>query len=477
MSVSSHGLRGAHGTQLGASAPELRSPPFSAAAVSAPLSTSSGARALAGRTLLETSGHEERRRAFNEATNAAAMRPVPTGREWRNPSRPPPPTAAFEAETSFAHIAADIAAESVERNPRGLNAAALTEPHFVMRALAVANEFGASDLHLHSGSPVCARVDGQLFPLLGEQLLSRAAAERVIAELLDETQRTQLLVDGEVRFAYEMESIGCLRAHAYAQERGTDLVVRILPKEIGTAEKLGLAAALRTLRDAPAGLCVCSGPAGSGKTTSLAVLVHALSSERALHVVSIEQPIELIHDVGLGLVERREVGVHVASFAEGIEWAERQAADLIVVADLSAPGALAASLHAARARCLVLAGLRASSAANALAKLINSEPAQSAELSRFELAQSLRLLLNQRLLPRARGAGRVAAFETVPNSSALAQLIREDKLQQLPAAMAAGKAVGMSTLDDALDELFRSGVITSETKSRASRKRDRFKVS
>jgi twitching motility protein PilT len=193
-----------------------------------------------------------------------------------------------------------------------------------------------------------------------------------------------------------------------------------------------------------------------------------------LHVVSIEDPIELTCDTGLGLVEQREVGKHVPTFAAGIEWAQRQGADVIMVADLEAKGCLEACLQAARARCLVLAGLRASSCASALSKLMSAPDVVDHEALRFELAYGLRLALSQRLMPRARGAGRIAVFEQVINTSQVTQVIREDKLQQLHAVMAAGKTAGMSTLDDALDELVRTGAIALDSARLLARRSERF---
>src|SRR5262249_34948494 len=147
-------------------------------------------------------------------------------------------------------------------------------------------------------------------------------------------RQLQMQVDGELRFVYDLPGVGRARGHAYQSELGLNLVLRLLAREVLAPERLGLGAAMRALREAPHGLCVCSGPAGSGKTTSLFALTRALTAERALHVVSLENPIELQHGGALGLIEQREVGRHVSGFADGIDWALRQSADVIVVADL-----------------------------------------------------------------------------------------------------------------------------------------------
>jgi twitching motility protein PilT len=434
---------------------------------------------VGGGTLLTGAALAQRRKAATDAEAAASKssaRPVPQGRDWRNPSRPPP----LAALGSEAHLSRGGQAEAVAwpANDAPLRKPKLPSPEaarYLDAALAVAVESGASDLHVHSGSALHLRIDAKLWPMNSEHTLSRENAERVIAEVLDESQWMQLMIDGDLRFAYELPEVGRFRAHAYCQERGTDIVFRILPKQLATPEKLGLTAALGSLPEHVAGLCVCSGPSGSGKTTTLATLAQSIAATRALHVVTVESPIEFLHSPGLGLIEQREVGKHVASFAAGIELAQRQGADLIVVSDLGASGALEASLRAVRGRCLVLGSLRASSSAQALSKLLHATDAQHAERLRAELAYALRLLLHQRLVPRAKGPGRVAAVESIVNSAALAQLIREDKLQQLPAVMAAGKGAGMLSLDEALDELLRAGTISTDSARRAAQRRDRFK--
>jgi len=431
-------------------------------------------------TLLETSGREQERHeqekpapgtsaAVHPAVGTKSARPVPSGRDWRNPSRPPPPSVGLDIELS-------PLTASTPQPPLGrvIKAPALDTPRYIDRSLELCAELGGSDLYVYAGSVPCLRIDGRLWPLSGEQRLPHIAAERVIAEVLDDNQLMQLSLDGELCCSYQPPGAALrARLHAFGGEQGMNVALHLLPAEAPPAERIGLGPALRVLRESPWGLCICSGPAGSGKTTSLWSLTRALASERALHVVSLESPLELQFPSGLGLCEQREVGRHVASYAEGIEWALSEAADVIVVGDLLAPGAFAASLRASRARCLVLAGMRASSSLGALSRLL-SEPPQEAELLRFELSSALRLLLHQRLVPKAKVAGRTAAFEQLVNTAQVAQLIRDDKLQQLPTVLASSKGAGMSSLDDALDELVRASTITLEAARAAARRSERF---
>ncbi|HEY2735007.1 MAG TPA: ATPase, T2SS/T4P/T4SS family [Polyangiales bacterium] len=470
----------------------LVGPPRPSPAVSATTTTASASKpppsaAMTGRTAfgvgpaVPATGHGtllsgaalSSRRPPEAATRA--RRPVPSGRDWRNPSRPPPPTAALDADPGLLRVShADTMAlpgsAGANRFPQ---APALDAPRYLERALEIALQAGASDLHVHAGAPLAIRVDGTLFSL-STSALTRDDTERAIAEVLDETQRTQLLLDGDLRFSHET-ALGRFRAHAFGQSRGTDIVFRLLPKQLAAAETLGLGPALRSVRDLAPGLFIFSGPAGSGKTTTLAALTAALANDRARHIVSIEDPIEIVHEAGLGLIEQRELGEHVDDHAGAIRLAQLQAADVIVVSDLGEDGALEAALRAASARCIVLAGLRASSAAHALTRLLRVEAARAGERLRHELAHAMRVVMHQRLLPRAKGEGRVVAFECLINTPQVAQLVREDKLPQLTAAMSAGRNLVMILLDDALDELVRAGTITSDAARRAAHRRDRFK--
>jgi len=351
-------------------------------------------------------------------------------------------------------------------------------PGYIVRALERCAQSGASDLLLHVGSVPHLRIDGGLQRWTtqpGQPPLAAASLESVLSEVLDEAQLLQLSVDGELRCVYETPDKALrARVQAYSSELGLNAAFRVLPREVPSAESLGLSAALRSLRDFPRGLCICSGPAGSGKTTTLAAIAQHLATQRALHVVSLESPLELRAAGGLGLFEQREIGRHVGGYVEGIEWAVGQAADVIVVADLLMPGALAASLHASRAGCLVLAGVRATSSQKALASIL-AQSQLDMDRVRMEVAHALRLLLHQRLVPKADGHGRVAAFEQIVYTPQLAQLIRDDQLQQLAAVLAASKSAGMVSLDGALDELKRAGSVTAVAATAAARRGAHFR--
>lgn len=471
---------------------EQRSPPFTAAATSVPVPAPSGPPALSG-TRSSSALEPPIARRVTEPLAAALTRgpasrplteptPAPresSGREWRNPSRPPPPSVGFDIEIG--------PVTPLPRAPSGAlglgqfelasvfqaSAPGYDEPRYIERALELCELAGASDLMLHAGAVPYVRVDGSLRVWSPQPPLAAEQLDQMLLEILDESQLLALSVDGEHRCIYELPSGLRVRTHAFASDHGPNLVLRLLPRAVLSPEQLGLGSVLEQLRAAPHGLWICSGPAGSGKSSTLCSLIQALAAERALHIVSLEQPIEHAFSGGLGLYDQRELGKHVASYAEGIDWAVAQAADVIVVADLLAPRALAASLRACRAGRLVLAGLRASSSQKALSSLLCASEPES-ELLRLELSHALKLLLHQRLVPLAKGPGRVAAFEQLVQSAPLCQLIREDQLSQLPTVLAAGRSVGMVSLDDALDALVAADSITLAAACAAVRSGARF---
>ncbi|HTU56836.1 MAG TPA: ATPase, T2SS/T4P/T4SS family, partial [Polyangiales bacterium] len=383
---------------------------------------------------------------------------------WRNPSRPPPATEPFEADTPLQPMAMRRSSRppAVELNARSsLRAPAFEGVQHVERALELCAQHGASDYHLHSGALPRLRIDGRMHMLAADGPVTEAAVEQILAEVLTDAERMQLTLDGELRVIHESESGIRARLHALVSENGPHLQLHVLPIDVPSPAQLGLGPALRVLSDKPWGLAICSGPAGSGVTTTQWSLAQALCGERSRHIVTLENPVELNVQCGVGVFEQREVTRHVESYAAGIRWALAEGADVVVVADLLAPGAFEASLQASRARCLVLGGMRAGSSFAALLRLL-SEAEGDPENVRRELADGLRLLLHQRLVPRREPPGRVAAFELVVGSARLTQHLRKAEMLQLAAAIESSSPDEVLTLRDALNDLVSASIISAD---------------
>ncbi|MFI5308104.1 MAG: PilT/PilU family type 4a pilus ATPase [Polyangiales bacterium] len=360
---------------------------------------------------------------------------------------------------------------AVEQRPGGQ---VTPSESYLGKALALALRSGASDLHVHSGAPLLARVDGQVRPLSGTSIVSAEAAEKIIAEIATDAQWLVLSKKGEVDFAYEMPGLLRARVNIYRQQRGLDAVFRLIPLKPPSLEELGLPQRLTRLVDFRTGMVLCTGPAGCGKSTTLAALLSALIQSREEHVLTIEDPVEHVYPPGRALVNQRQVRDHTSSFARALRAALREDPDVIAITELRDRETIGLAISAAETGHLVLGTLHTGNAVQTINRIVSSFPADEQEQVRAMLAESLRAVVSQRLVPKASGKGRVPAIELMMVTHAVSNLIREDKTHQLPSVMQTGKAAGMITLDDSLDELVRAQAITPETARRFAVRKERF---
>ncbi len=368
-----------------------------------------------------------------------------------NPSQPPP--------------------KAAQRRPAG--AVAATDS-YLGKALALALRQGASDLHAHSGAPLLVRVDGQVRPLSSQQLLSAEAAEKVIAEIASDAQWMLLAKHGEVDFAWEIPGLARFRVNVYRQQRGLDAVFRIIPLQPPTLEQLGLPARLASLTDFRTGMVLCTGPTGCGKSTTLAALLGGLIESRDEHVLTIEDPVEHVYPPGRALVNQRQVRDHTSSFARALRAALREDPDVIAITELRDRETIGLAISAAETGHLVLGTLHTGSASQTIQRIVSSFPADEQEQVRSMLSESLRAVVSQRLVPAASGKGRIPALELLMVTTAVSNMIREDKTHQLPSVMQTGRAAGMITLDDSLEQLVRAGSVTAESARRFALRKERF---
>ncbi len=434
-------------------------------------------RAPANATLSAGAAPPARPAVFNATLlqpSGAVMR-QPLDRSWRNPSRPPPAPASPPATRiplvlddpgirirSNTGTVAGLPAPQV--SPNGA-APAPRELHYLDHLLVKAREAGASDLHVHAGAPILVRVDGKLAPLSADTPLAAAGADRVISELMTDTQWDALATHGELCFAYESPSSGRFRARVYRHERGLSAVFRVIPRTAPSLEDLALPTRLQKLVDLPKGLVLCAGAAGSGKSSTLSALLRYLAEQRAAYIVTIEQPIELVLPSARAVIVQCEVPTHVQSVAHGVELALQQGATVLGIDELRDAQSVLAALEAVAAGALVLTTLRSPSSSAALAHvlgLLDRAAPEDRATHCAMLARSLSLVTQQQLLPQAIGVGRVAALEILPVGTQVAELIESDALERLGPLLESGKAVGITGRRDAQRELVATGVVTAE---------------
>jgi twitching motility protein PilT len=320
---------------------------------------------------------------------------------------------------------------------------------------------GASDVHVHAGAPLRLRMHGALEALPGAAL-DAAAAERLCLAALGPDERAALAEHGEVDLCFALPGVGRFRTNVYRQQRGLDAVFHCIPLEPPSLEELGLPAALARFTTYHQGLVLVTGPAGCGKSSTLAALVNLVNEDRREHVITIEDPVEFIHPSKRCIVNQRSVKLHTGSFARALRAAMREDPDVIVIGELRDLETIALALTAAETGHCVLATLHTDSAIRTVNRLIGVFPSDQQAQVRTMLSESLRAVISQRLVPTADGKGRVPALETLVANRAVGNLIRENKTFQLHSILQTGASQGMRLLDHALRELVQSGAVTRE---------------
>jgi twitching motility protein PilT len=327
--------------------------------------------------------------------------------------------------------------------------------------LALAVSRGASDLHLHSGAPVKLRVSGRIVDAeLGA--IEPAALERAITAILSPEQRDLLAANGELDLAYSEQGLGRFRVNLYRQQRGLDGVFRLIPNEPPTLEKLGLPTSLARHINYHQGMVLVTGPSGCGKTSTLGALVNLINEERKEHILTIEDPIEFLHEPKRCVVNQRSAGRHTAGFARALRAALREDPDVIVIGELRDLETISLALTAAETGHLVLATLHTSNSIRTINRLVGSFPSDQQDQVRTQISETLRAVVSQRLLPRADGKGRVAAFETLVVNKAVENLIRENKAFQIHSILQTGAGQGMGLLDLSIRALVQAGTVKRE---------------
>lgn len=327
--------------------------------------------------------------------------------------------------------------------------------------LMMACEQKASDIHLTVGRPPSFRVDGALNPAKLE-VLTGQNMESLIQPILSERHKEELEETGQTDFAYAMDGVGRFRVNVFRQKGNLAAVMRILPFQIPNPEDLGIPKAIMDMTERKRGLVLVTGPTGSGKSTTLAALINKINQTHSHHVITLEDPIEYVHQHGKSLINQREMGSDSQSYAQALRAALRQDPDVILVGEMRDLETISTAITAAETGHLVFSTLHTIGAEKTIDRIIDVFPPNQQQQIRIQLAAVLECVVSQQLIPKADGHGRVAALEVLIANPAVRNLIREGKTFQIPSVMQTNKRVGMQTMDDALYDLFMKRIIREE---------------
>jgi twitching motility protein PilT len=330
------------------------------------------------------------------------------------------------------------------------------------RILTKAMQLHASDVHVHTGLPIQMRVGGRLLKA-NSAPLEPAQSESLVLEILTESERAQFTAHNDLDFAYTIAGVGRFRGNVYRQRRGIDAVFRPIPLEPATLDELGLPSSLAKLTGYHQGLVLVTGPAGCGKSSTMAALINLINEDRPDHIITVEDPIEFAHRSKTCVVNQRQVRKHTGSFASALRAALREDPDVIAIGELRDLETISLAITAAETGHLVLGTLHTNDAARTINRILDAYPPDQQSQIRAMISESLRAIVSQKLVPTVDGSRRVPALEILLVNIAVSNLIREERVFQLRSVMQTGRNLGMRLFDDSLLELMRAGTISKET--------------
>jgi len=328
----------------------------------------------------------------------------------------------------------------------------------------------ASDLHLSAGLPPIIRVNGDVrrinLPAMEHKLV-----HGMVYDIMSDAQRKQYEDTRECDFSFEIPNLARFRVNAFVQNRGAGAVFRTIPSKVLTLEDLNCPRIFKDISEYPRGIVLVTGPTGSGKSTTLAAMINHVNENAYHHILTVEDPIEFVHQPKRCLINQREVGPHTLSFQNALRSALREDPDVILVGEMRDLETIRLALTGAETGHLVFATLHTSSAAKTIDRIIDVFPAAEKEMVRSMLSESLRAVISQTLLKTKDGQGRIAAHEILIGTPAIRNLIRENKVAQMYSSLQTGQQFGMQTLDQALIELVRRNIVSApEARMKAANK-------
>jgi twitching motility protein PilT len=342
----------------------------------------------------------------------------------------------------------------------------------ITELLAFSAKQGASDLHLSAGLPPMIRVDGDV-RRINLPAMEHKEVHGLIYDIMNDKQRKDYEEFLETDFSFEVPGVARFRVNAFNQNRGSGAVFRTIPSKVLTMEDLGMGQVFKDIASVARGLVLVTGPTGSGKSTTLAAMIDYINDSRYEHILTIEDPIEFVHESKKCLMNQREVHRDTLGFSEALRSALREDPDIILVGELRDLETIRLALTAAETGHLVFGTLHTTSAAKTIDRVVDVFPAQEKSMVRSMLSESLQAVISQTLMKKM-GGGRIAAHEIMMGTSAIRNLIREDKIAQMYSAIQTGGSLGMQTLDQCLEKLLKKGLISREAARAKAKMPDNF---
>lgn len=324
-------------------------------------------------------------------------------------------------------------------------------------------QYKASDLYISSGSKPVLRIHGELVGIDEHPVLTDESAREYILDTMSEAEKKDFAESRDGDYSVDIPGVARFRANVYVQSRGISAVFRLIPSTVASMEDLNIPSQLKKILGYSNGIVLVTGPTGSGKSTTLASLVHEINRTRREHIVTIEDPIEFMHENKLSLIEQRDVGKHTKSFAKALRASLREDPDVILIGEMRDLETTALAITAAETGHLVLSTVHTSGAAKTIDRIIDAFPADQQNQVRTQFSESMRAIVWQTLVKKRDGTGRTGAFEILFNNHAIANMIRKKKTFQIQSVLETSVHEGMQTMKRGLSNLVEQGIITEET--------------
>lgn len=342
----------------------------------------------------------------------------------------------------------------------------------ITELLAFSAKQGASDLHLSAGLPPMIRVDGDV-RRINLPPMSHKEVHALIYDIMNDKQRKDFEEFWETDFSFEVPGVARFRVNAFTQNRGSGAVFRTIPSKVLTMEDLGMGQVFKDIANTARGLCLVTGPTGSGKSTTLAAMINYINETKYQHILTIEDPIEFVHESKKCLINQREVHRDTLGFSEALRSALREDPDIILVGEMRDLETIRLALEAAETGHMVFGTLHTQSAAKTVDRIVDVFPAAEKSMVRSMLSESLQAVVSQTLMKK-NGGGRVAAHEIMIGTPAIRNLIREDKVAQMYSSIQTGAQFGMQTLDQCLQNLVQRGLVAKDIAREKAKQPDNF---